>query len=314
MHDDNFIDSSFRVLVSYPKLITPMLFAWISFFSISIASFFVINWKINSFTDTIYPLFFYYLLFAFFISIACSMLLEMVQQIENGEKPSFFKSLTITLWENLNDMIPVIFVWSLLWIGITIFEIFLSKKERIEREHRLNNYENLDDIKNALEFLNGKTTIGLSTLFFEILKRGIRMTVMMSFCAIAWDNLGYYDAVKKAFRAIKSDFYHFMSGYLSTGLVLIVIFLPPVLGIFIWAGGYAQMHLRNFIFLLLYVIFALSYAIYMEQLFMAQFYMWYRKWEILAIKSLKAGYKPPEIEDIPVPSILDKRNDLKKYE
>ncbi len=121
MYDDNFIDSSFRALVSYPKLITPISFAWISFFSISTGSLFFITWEVNSFTDIAYPLFFY-------------------------------------------------------------------------------------------------------------------------------------------------------------------------------------------------MIFALSYALYMEQLFMAQFYMWYREREILAIKSLKAGYRLLEMGYVAIPSILDRRNDLKKDE
>ncbi len=312
------IDSSFRVFMAYPKLILPIFFAWIMFFIISTASLFFVQWNFTNSYDILYPLFVYYILFAFLISIACSMLLEMIEQIENRENPSFFRSLKITLWENLNDMIPIIFVWALLWAGITFIESLLSRARENARRRDSIQYgyggavEEADDINKALEFFNGNFSLSLGTVFFEILKRGLRMMVMMSFCAIAWDNLGYYDAVKKAFRAVKSEFNEFASGFLTTGLVLAFIFLPPAAALFYWSQGYGEIHVRNIVFLAIYVLCALSYAIYMEQLFMAQFYMWYRKWEEVAKKSLEIGRQPPPMEDIPVPSILDKYNDLRK--
>lgn len=315
----NIIDSSFRVFLAYPKLILPIFFAWIVFLISLIGSLFLIEWDLSKPGDIIYPLFIYYFFFALLISVACSMLLEMIEQIENKENPSFFKSLKITLSENLNDMIPIIFVWSVLWAGITFIESIFSREKRrnpYSRDEAFiygdNGLQEIDDVTKALEFFNGNFNLSLGAIFFEILKRGLRMMAMMSFCAIAWDNLGYYDAVKKAFRAVHSEFSEFASGFLTTGIVLLFIFLPPFMAFWMWSSGYAEIHIRNVVFLIIYVICALSYAIYMEQLFMAQFYMWYRKWEEIAKKSLEIGREPPAMEDIPVPSILDRFNDLKK--
>lgn len=314
MENRNFIDSSFKVFVRYPKLILPIFFSWIVFFSISIASLAFIKWDIRKITDFIYPLFVYYIFFAFMISIACSMLLEMIQQIENGESPSFFKSLWVTLNEDLNDMIPVIFLWALLWAGITLIEIIVSRRENYSSRNRNYNADELDDVRKAVELINGNVEIGFSVFFFETLKRGIRMTAMMSFCAVAWDNLGYYDSLKKAFRVIHSDFYEFASGFLTTGLVLVVIFIPPVVALWMQTNGTIHMQPRNYFFMAAYTLCALSYAIYMEQLFMGQLYMWHKKWEKAAKKAIESGQQPPEIEEIPAPSILDDINDLKKDE
>jgi len=317
MNSFSFIDSSFRVFLKYPKLLFPIILMWIIYIPILIYGINLINWRAENLWDIIYPLFFLYLIYVLLLSIACSTLLEMIQQTENKEKPSLVKSLKITFTENFNDMLPILIVWAVLWIVATTIEIIFSRVRKIYKTfHDIKstkiNEEVEDETEMAINFLKGDFKFTPSVFFIEVLKRGLRMIVLLIFPAIAWDNLDFYDATKKAFKIINSEFIVFASGFLTTGLVILFIFLPPVFALYMQYTGNANMGPFNYFVMVVYTLFALSYAIYIEQMFMAQLYLWYRKWEEIAMKSLEKGYKIPDIEDIPVPSLLDNINDLKK--
>lgn len=313
----DFIDSSFRVFLTYPRLLFPIIFMWIIYIPVLIFGINHINWYSSNLRDIIYPLFFLYFIFTTLTAIACSTLLEMIEQIENKREISFLKALKITFTENFNDILPILIVWSVLWIAATSIELIFSRVRKVYKTYRDVTSTNIkeeveDEVDMAINFLKGDIKFTPSVLFIEVLKRGLRMIVFLILPAIAWDNLDFYDATKKAFKIITSEFLTFASGFLTTGIVILFIFLPPAIALYLQWTGNIQMKPFNYFVMAVYVLFALSYAMYIEQMFMAQIYLWYRKWEEIALKSVEKGYRIPPIEDIPVPSILDNINDLKK--
>lgn len=47
-------------------------------------------------------------------------MLELIQQIETGKKTSLSKALRETLGSNLIKIIPIAFIWALVWLFIVI--------------------------------------------------------------------------------------------------------------------------------------------------------------------------------------------------
>jgi hypothetical protein len=120
--------------------------------------------------------------------------------------------------------------------------------------------------------------------FIDALKKGVRMVMFLIMPAIAWDNLGFFAATKKGLSVLRAHLGDFASGYALTYAAAAIVFLPPWIIFELRTGRHSNPPLIHFsdsvwVVTTIYVGLAWSFCIYLEQMFMAQLYLWHMKWE-----------------------------------
>jgi len=138
------------------------------------------------------------------------------------------------------------------------------------------------------------------------------MVVFLILPAIAWENLSFGQAVKKGTALFKANLSEFVTGFTLTTVIAVVIFLPPAVTFFVVDNFNVVFPDWLWFLTIVYIAFAWSYLIYLEQMFTAYLYLWDYKWEKEVALAQKEGRPIPELKDIPKPSVLDDVNDLIK--
>lgn len=135
----------------------------------------------------------------FLLVFSCSMVLELIQQLETGEKMNLSKAFARTLAHNVIKIIPLVIIWFVL----TVIQALLSKKRRGGSE------KDFFSAENAVKTLAGYQSSSLSRAFFESLKKGVRLILP----AIVWENMGFWKATKKGAAVIQSSFIRVCCGF-----------------------------------------------------------------------------------------------------
>ncbi len=89
-----------------------------------------------------------------------------------------------------------------------------------------------------------------------------------------------------------------------------MIFLP--VGILFYISGKFKLDLPDWLWVIsiIYIGIAWSFSIYIEQMLMAELYLWHLKWEKEVNRALAQGKPVPTLEEVKPPSILDGIPDL----
>ena len=145
----------------------------------------------------------------------------------------------------------------------------------------------------------------------SLIKSGVRLIVFFIYPAIAWENEGCINAIKKGFSGIKNNITEFATGFISTELAVSLIFLPP--GVIFYLSSELDLNFSTTVWVLtiLYIAIATSLYLYVQQMFAAILYMWNMKW-VREVKRCKRANEPiPTLKDIKKPNLLDNIPDLK---
>ncbi len=146
--------------------------------------------------------------------------------------------------------------------------------------------------------------------FFEALEKGIRMVVFLILPAIAWENLGFVDSVKKGIAVFRIHLSEFVTGFVLTEVASIIVFLPPTL-MFIASEKMGMVFSDSaWLMAIIYMAFAWSFSIYLEQMFSAELYLWHLNWEKQIEKDRRLGRPLSNLRDVKMPSLLDDVPDL----
>lgn len=298
------IKESIKVFNHHPKFIIPLLITWLIYAPIILYLKYWFNWDVYTTPQVFMIVFGVILVFAFLLAFSCSMLFELIQHLEGGEKMSVMKAFWHTLTQNAIKIVPIVIVWTIIWFILLVIQAALSKKkgEKSEKESFT--------AENAAKTLAGAGKFSLSAAFFRALQKGVRMIIFLILPAIAWENLGFTKAVKKGLAVFRTHLTEFATGFVLTGLAEAIIFLPPALLFTI--SGKAEITLPDYVWYLtiVYIAFAWSYTIYLEQMFTAYLYLWHIKWEREANKARKENKATPSMREVSRPSVLDDVNDL----
>lgn len=296
------IKESIKVFNRHPKFIVPLLITWLIYAPITLYLKYWFNWDAYTGYQFFLIVFGIIFIFAFLLSFSCSILLELIQQIEQEKKSSIASAFKYTLTHNTIKILPIVLAWTIIWFILLIIQALLSKNKKRENESF--------SAENAAKTLAGQGKFSLSQAFFRTLEKGVRMIVFLILPAIAWENLSFWQSVKKGTGVFKSNLSVFATGFGLTGLAYFIIFLPPA--ILFYISDVLVISFPDWIWMItvIYIAFAWSYSIYLEQMFTAELYLWNYKWE-KAVTKAQAEKKPiPALNDIPKPSILDEVNDL----
>lgn len=289
------IEDSYVVFGNHPQFLIPIFSFWLIYAPSILYLVYFFNWDLYSVQQSLAIIFGVIFFWAFFLSHSCSVLLEMIEQHESNKPKSIFKAVGHTLQKNTLKMIPIVLLWSIVWFLLAIVSMILSKAEK-NKEF---------SAENAAKTLANYQEFSWRAVTIEALQKGVRMIVFLMLPAIAWENKGPFDALKKGFVVFRTNLAGFATAFTMSYLAAALIFALPA--IIFYLTGKMEIELPTWLWvtLIIYIGFGTSYIIYLEQLFGAELYMWHMRWEE-SVVGAKASNKPiPNISEITKPTVLD---------
>ena len=244
------------------------------------------------------------LFFAVLLTSSCSVLLELLYQQESGENISLSNAFSEYISKNLIKTLPIAISWAFIWFGLLLLQALFSKSKKNSGE------DDTLTAENAARTLAGFQSFSLSKAFFQALQKNVRLVVFLILPAIAWDNLGPREAVKKGFLILKTNITGFLTGYVLTEAVSVVIFFPIALLLGYVAESDIQLPTIAWTIVFIYIAFAWSFSFYVEQMYTAELYMWHMRWEEAVERAHREGKEIPSIDQIVRPSVLDEFADF----
>lgn len=298
--------SSIKAFRRHPGLLTPMLICWAIYAPLIIYLEFKFPWEQFSLPEIIGILFATFLTLAFIYSWSAFALLELIKQIETKSPVSLLKALgNGTL--NVIVALPIVVCWALLWLTISLIEIVFSKVKD-DKDRRMT-------ARNVAKTLAGSEGMSLSGAFFSALKKGVRMTAFMMYPAIAWENMGPFQSMKRGLGVMRIHKGIFAAGFVLTGLTAAIVFIPPGL-LFLYTDK-TDTTLPDIVWFwtIVYCALAWSFSLFIEQMFVAELYLWHLIWERKVREAKRKGSRSlPSLRSVHRPSIIDDYPDWKRTE
>ena len=298
------IVQSMTAFQQYPYFILPILSVWLIYAPSVLYFRFYFNWHRHGVGDSLVIAFFIIAFFSLCILLACNVLLELIKQLDD-DAPSLTGAIGATFRKDLLNILPLALAWAFIWFALTLLEALLS------REDDEDGGDAQLDAQSAAEAIANFGTFSLSAAFLAALQKGVRMVVFLILPAIAWEDMNFVDASKKGLAVLKAHLGEFARGYALTWAAAMVVFLPP--GI-LFLIGTRHHHLPPLVHIpdgvwvatILYMGLAWSFCIYLEQMFVAQLYLWHMKWERKFEVARLIKRTLPAFEDIEPPALLAK--------
>lgn len=293
---------SLNVFKSYPSFLLPILTVWAAYVPSVLYLKYEYRWEAHGLREDMAIVFLFIFGLSFAILMSCAVVLDMIRQIETGE-PSLSKALGKAFGKDMFRILPLAILWAVVWFLLTLIEAIFSKK-RDDEDETLTAQDAAETIANYRDF-------SFSSAFIEALKKGVRMVVFLIMPAIVWDNLGFYDATKKGLAVLRAHLSDFGAGYALTYAAAAVVFLPPAILFELGTGHHGNPPLMHFpssvwVGAIIYMGLAWSFSIYLEQMFMAQLYLWHMKWQE-SVSQAKLNHQPlPGFSDVARPELLAK--------
>ena len=286
--------SSMIFIFKKPIFFIPIFFSWIVVAAVVLYNryFFPV---LNSLTAII--LYLYFLIFIMALSICMSniVMLELIQQIESGEKTSLPKAIKEAVGLDMIKVIPVALIWGIVWLIIFILKALTSKVRENKAE---------PSVEDAAKTMGGMNTpFSFFRLGLSMIEKLVRMIVFMALPAIAWENKGPFSAFKQSFQIVRRHPLQFLTSYSLTLFAGIVMALPLV-PIYIMDKMDISISTGVWLGVLIYAGIVWTLEIYFEQMSVAMLYLWHLKW----VQSGQVG----ELSSVSKPDLFDEINELKK--
>jgi len=299
-----FVIHAIAAFQKYPCLVLPILIVWLVYVPSVLYLKFYFHWNRHSTGESLVIAFFFIAFFSLLILVACDVLLELIEQLEN-DTPSLMSAVAATFRKDLANILPLAMAWAFIWFALTLLEALLSRRDEDDSgDPQL-------DAQSAAEAIANFDSFSLNLAFLEALKKGVRMVVFLILPAIAWDNMNVVQATQKGLVVLKTHLGEFARGYALTYAAAAVVFLPPAI---IFMLGERHHHLAPlvrfpdsvWVATIIYCGLAWSFCLYLEQMFVAQLYLWHMKWE-RKFEVATAFKRPlPQFKDIEPPALLAK--------
>ena len=293
---------SINVFKAYPSFLLPILAVWAAYVPSVLYLRYGYRWGVHGFRQDSAVVFLFIFGLSFFILMSCAIVLDMIRQIEMGT-PSLPKAIEKAFGKDMFRILPLAIVWAAIWFLLTLIEAIFAKK-RDNDDGRLT-------AQNAAATIANYRNFSFSTAFIEALKKGVRMVVFLIMPAIVWEDLSFYDATKKGLAVLRAHLGDFGVGYALTYAAATVVFFPPAVIFELGTGHHGNPPLMHFpdsvwIGTIIYMGLAWSFCIYLEQMFMAQLYLWHMKWEESVSHAKISNEALPRFDDVACPELLAK--------
>jgi hypothetical protein len=288
-----FIDS-ISVLKKYPSFLIPIFIAWVIIAAVVL---YLRYWFVipDSLLLGFLEIFGFLFLITFIVTLSNLMMLELVQQIENGQKPNFGKALKETFTSDLIKAIPLAFLWAVIWFIILVIEALLSKAKR--------KASYTPSLQDAAEALGGVgQPISWLKLGLDMIQKVLRMTIFLSLPAIAWENMGPVAALKKGIQIIKKHPVQFLSAYTLTSVAAFFMAIPLIAVFYLDLYAGVVFPSEVWVIVIIYEGIVWTLSMYLEQMSVALLYIWHLRWENKGEKG--------DLSSVAKPNLLDDHFDL----
>jgi len=300
---DNAFDlfvSSFKIFWKYPVLIIPIFIVWMVYAPMLIYMKWHFPWDHYNLTGQLIFLYLFIYIIALLLTFSCSILLELIQQYETGNKFNFWGALNESLTKNIAHIVILAILWSFIWFVLVFIQMILSKKK-----------SNSDDktTENIARTLAGHNEYSFWSSSIEMIKKGVRMAVFLIMPSSAWEDLGLRDSYKRGMQILRQRKTAFIAGFSISFIINFLLFFYPSM-MFLMSKNGVEFSEMSWYVCILYIGIAWSYSIYLEQMFAAELYLWQMKYEKEVAEAKRTGDKIPEFNDIKRPFVLDEIPDL----
>jgi hypothetical protein len=278
--------NSLRFLFQHPQTLLPLVVIWLLSVYLIFEVLPRVPWRSLEWPETLVIVYLLNCGLCLLQLIGCSILLELLQHIETGKPMQLGTAVLDTLVRNIWAIVPLAMVWSLVEVALWTLEALLTSGNRDSASSR------------AVES------------FFDFLTKGLRLTVYLALPAIAWEETSSYKAVRRAIRIIRTQFASFLGALTFSGLFFALVGLPMGLVAY-FAPDWIQLHWRP---LLIYSAMMWTLKTYLEQMMMAELYLWVRakQWDDFTQSSDTLNRHYAEQGVVPslfngVPDLLERR-------
>lgn len=160
------------------------------------------------------------------------------------------------------------------WFLLAVLDALLSSKDEDEDEAA-----GFSPKAAVGKLLGADQNFSLPGALLDALKKGLRMFVFLVMPAIAWEDLGPVAAVRKGRRTLRNTKGHFLAAYGLTELFWLVVMLPACVIYLLEDKLALGLPEPLWWIVLVYIACATTLTYLIEQLYVAQLYLWHMNWE-----------------------------------
>lgn len=293
-----------NVFRAYPVFLAPIFLVWIVYAAGTLYLRYDYSWKQQGAWVDVGIAFVFIFALSFLILMSFATVLEMIRQCETG-KPSLVRAIGRAVGRDMLGVLPLALVWAIIWLVLSIIEAILSSSNDDSHDN--------DSLtaQHAAATLANFNNFSFSEAFIDALQKGVRMVMFLILPAIAWEHLGFFKGVKKGLAVFRAHLGLFGTGYALTYAAAAVVFLPAAVILTLGTGHHGGAPLVQFpswvwVATIIYMGCAWSLSLYLEQMFMAQMYLWHMNWERAVAQAKETGASAPAFKDVPRPELLAK--------
>ena len=227
-------------------------------------------------------------------AISSLVLLEMIQQHEITGTIVLWDALSCTIRKDLPKLVPILLVWSaMVWL-ITIIQIIISAFWMGFL---------------SLFGLRADAPISLTDRGANVLIKGVRIFMQFTLPAVAWERLSTTKAIKKSWDIIRTAWAEILGAIIFGNVMLVVVVAPLIVLYYLYIGDAIN---EAWVMTTLFVLGAFAYSVgrLLQQIYVAQIYLWFTSWEKELEQAAAQGRFIPPLKDFPRPSLLDDVNDM----
>jgi hypothetical protein len=300
------IREAFRIFFNHPAFLIPLFTTWLFIASGIVYFKWYFNWGNYDTVGQFTIAYLFYFLVSLIVLFSCSILVELIEQDENGKKLNMLKAISDSLSNNIGHIIILSFIWSIVWFTLVILKFIFSKKDK--------NGDDEVSAENIAKTLNGSESFSWTNFTFDALIQALRMIMFIIVPAFAWENRGFSKSFKRGVSIIGLRTSNFIEGFIISLGVQFIVYLPPSIMFYLNNKLNIEFHEIAWYICIVYTGFAWSFTIYVEQLFGAQLFMWQLKYEKAYNKAAKNNLRIPKFSEIEKPQLLDEIYEFKGVE
>jgi hypothetical protein len=291
-----------NVLRAYPVLFVPMMTVWLVFAPAYLYLRFQFHWHQHGAWAQFGVCFLFITALSVLLLFSCDVVLHLIRQIEDG-RPALRQAVRHAITKDARRLLPLALTWAIVWFALAVVEALLTRED--------NEDDTADaalDAESAAEALAGDAAFSFSATFFGALQKGVRMVTFLVVPAIAWEGLEVVEAARRGIDILRENKAEFARGYALTYVATFAAAIPAAFVLLLGSSrhGPPVVALSEWVWasLIIYLGLLWSLSIYLEQLFMAQFYLWHLTWERAVREALDQGKAMPELIDTPCPEMF----------
>lgn len=297
------IKSAIRIFQKHPILVIPLMITWIIIASGVVYFKWHFPWDEYNFKGQMVFAYLFYFIASYTILFSCSILVELIEQDERGFKMNIKEAIYDSLSKNIGHLIILSFIWSVTWFFLVLLKVIFSKKK--------NNGTEEESAENIARTLAGSDSFSWSTFTIDMLIQALRMVMFIIVPAFAWENKSFGKSFKRGMTIISARTSNFIEGFVISLGVQFILYLPPSIMFYLSNKGNIEFDEIWWYLCIVYIGFAWSFTLYVEQLFGAELFLWQIKYEHECDIAKEKNQPIPKFSDIKKPLLLDEIDDLK---